>query len=272
MSTSHIRPELWPQVNWWEGSSLLTVSKGGRWEASGGGARSQIRGFSADSRRRLMRLIGKVRRDARLPLFITLTWPERFPTVREGKRQFNAWVRRLKRAHPHVGVIWKLEPQERGAPHYHLLTWGAERWELWEWVPRTWYEIAGGGDAKHYRWHMGECGNGNTHCVQQVRTWRGVWSYAGKYLGKTFESAAWGAIGRYWGVINAGNIPFGLERRLLVPRSIACQLQRYQRRFAHLRHGRGSRVTTYCDAEQWVDRCLAQGRKPRDTECLAQSP
>ena len=38
---------------------------------------------------------------------------------------------------------WKLEPQERGAPHYHCLIWGVDEGELLDFVAYTWYEIAG---------------------------------------------------------------------------------------------------------------------------------
>jgi hypothetical protein len=272
LSKAHIRPQEMPSATWWEGSSVLRVSRGGHCDQVGGGLRGHIKGFSNNSRRRLLTRIGQVRRDAPLPLFITLTWPKIFPSVQEGKRQFNTWVKRMRRAHPRIGMIWKIEPQQRGAPHYHLLAWGVAWEEICADVPNTWYEIAGGGDGLHWKWHMGLLDNGNRHCVQPVRSWKGVWAYAAKYLGKTFEVPGWGAIGRYWGVINPGQIPFGQERRSLVSRSTACNLQRYQRRYAHLRHYRGRSVMTYCDAEQWVTKLIGQGRSVLDTECLAQSP
>ena len=38
-----------------------------------------------------------------------------------------------------------------------------------EFIPEAWFEIAGGGDALHLAWHMGELDN--DHCVQPVRSW-----------------------------------------------------------------------------------------------------
>lgn len=255
LSKAHIRPQEWPGVIWCEGASVLKVSKGGHCDAVGGGERSAVKGFSEESRRRLMVVIGQVRRDADLPLFITLTYPASFPDVKDSKRHLKMWLQRLARAFPGHGSIWKLEPQDRGAPHYHLLTWGCDTWGLREFVPQAWFEVAGGGDQKHLLWHQGRCGNRNVNCVQQVRSFRGVWSYASKYLGKTFEVDGWQSAGRYWGVVNPGNVPFGEVRSGLLARADAVQIQRYQRRFAHMR-ARGRSMTTFCDADQWVQKLV----------------
>lgn len=265
LSKAHISPQDWPGVIWSEGASVLKVSKGGHCDAVGGGMRGIISGFSDDSRRRLLYTIGRVRRDAELPLFVTMTYPYTFPTVRQSKRDLDTFLKRFRREFPGAGLIWKLEPQERGAPHYHMLVWGVPLVTVDEkvmtisglkyFVPITWYEIAGGGDVNHLRWHMGELGN--KHCVQPVRSWRGVWAYAAKYLGKTFEVSGWDNPGRFWGVVQRHNIPFGEERRMEVDRKIACNMQRYQRRFAHIKT-RGRSMTTFCDAGQWVNRLLVE--------------
>jgi hypothetical protein len=255
LSMLHIRPLDWPGVSWCKGASLLKVSKGGHCEAPEGGIRGDIRGFSNDSRRRLMFTIAQVRRDAPLPVFVTLTYPNTFPTARDSKKHLAAWLRRLRRAYPGVGLIWKLEPQERGAPHYHMLVWGAELQELRGFVPGAWFDVAGNGDRLHLLWHEGKCGNGNVHCCQAVRSWRGVWSYASKYLGKTFEVVGWDKPGRYWAVVNKSAIPFGEMQRQEVSYRDAVTLQRYQRRFSH-RKSRGRSLTTFCDADQWVNRLV----------------
>jgi len=241
-----------PKVIWSDGASMLKVSRGGRVNAVGGGLRTYIKGFSASSRRRLMVTIAKIRRDAPLPLFITLTYPKVFPDGKSSKRHLDVFQKRLKRAFPFSGWIWKLEPQERLAPHYHFLLWGCDLESMRKFVPDAWYAIAGGGDNNHLLWHMGLCGRGNVHCVQQVRSFRGVWSYASKYLGKKFDVTEWGNVGRYWGVVNRENIPFGEECFKVVTRAKAVEVQRYQRRFAHMKKQRGRSVTTFCDADQWV--------------------
>lgn len=247
LSKAHIRPFL----EWRQGARLLRVSKGGESEQVGGGRRGSINGFTNGARRRLMQTIASVRRDAELPLFITLTYPDVFPSPKESKRHLKIFFQRLGRAFSH-GSIWKLEPQERGAPHYHILTWGCDRVDLSSFVPSTWFEIAGGGDEKHLIWHCG--GFGNSHCVQYVQSFNGVWAYASKYLGKTFEVSGWQEkwTGRYWGIVNRSNVPFGELVRVDVDRKDVLDVMRYQRRFAGLKSRSLKSQTVYCDADQWV--------------------
>jgi len=55
----------------------------------------------------------------------------------------------MKRAHPEAAAIWKLEPQQRGAPHYHLLLFGIE-FIPHQVIARWWYEVVGSGDKRHH--------------------------------------------------------------------------------------------------------------------------
>ena len=247
LSTVHISPF----VEYRAGASLLKSHRGGMKEpAPEGGIRGQVKGFSDASRRRLMRTIASVRRDAELPLFITLTYPSSFPDARTSKKHIDTFFKRFARAFPAHGSIWKLEPQKRGAPHYHILTWNLDRDQVQKFVPGAWFEIAGGGDAKHLTWHQG--GFENQHCVQQVYSHNGVMRYASKYLGKTFEVEGWEAVGRYWGVIGRGRIPFGELIQEEVTRKKAIEVMRYQRRYAHLKGSGKKSATVICDADQWV--------------------
>jgi hypothetical protein len=80
-----------------------------------------------------------------------------------------------------------------------------------------------------------------------------VWAYAAKYMGKKGKVEGWEGAGRYWGVINPGNIPFGEIRIQKMTRREAVQVQRYQRRFTRLRtRGTNRSMTSFCDADQWV--------------------
>lgn len=254
------KPHICPHVEYRAGASLLRVHVGGEvGELVGGGLRGVIKGFSDESRRRLLETIGCVRRDAELPLFVTLTYPESFPEPKQAKVHLRAFLKRLGRSFPSSGLIWKLEPQERGAPHFHMLTWGCGLADLREFVPLAWFEIAGGGDQKHLRWHRGEFKN-NSHCVQEVRSWNGVWAYAAKYLGKTFEVAGWSEkwTGRYWGVASRSNVPFGELVEQEINTSTAYELMRYQRRFTGKRskYTRNKSSTVFCDADQWVTKAV----------------
>lgn len=253
LSTAHIRP----QILYYKGASLLKTTKGRKCEQSGGGKRGKIQGFSRQSRRRLMCTIGSIRRDAKLPNFMTLTYPNEYPTVERAKRDLKIFLQRLERAYPGAGYIWKLEPQERGAPHYHMLVWGVETWELCKWTADTWYAIAGQGDMNHWKFHLGLLKDSKP-CVQQVKSWRGVWSYASKYLGKTFEVAQWGNTwtGRFWGIGSRDNIPFGDPCEIDLSAKQVVIIMRYQRRYASLRGKDYNSLTIFCTADQWINRLI----------------
>ena len=254
LSKAHISPV----GEYRAGGSLLKAHRGGVPDAvMGGGKRGDIKGFSSQARRRLMYFIASVRRDASLPLFITLTYPEVFPDPKTSKRHLDVFFKRLSRAFPGHGTVWKLEPQQRGAPHFHLMTWGCDFSAVAEFVPWAWFPIAGGGDLNHLLWHGGKLGN--QHCVQQVRKFEGVRSYASKYLGKTFEVAGWSEqwTGRFWGVVNRSNIPQGELVQEEVTEQKALELLRYERRFAGLNKFRSNKsLTVFCDASQWIEKVL----------------
>lgn len=248
LSTAHKTPFL----EYSSGASLLKVSRGIEGEQVGGGKRGAVKGFTVASRRRLMQTIARIRRDAELPCFVTLTYPSVFPSPKESKRHMEIFIKRIKRKFDGVGFIWKLEPQERGAPHYHLLVWGVHEVELRAWIPKAWFAIAGNDDQNHFLFHVGALGN--QHCVQRVRSFRGVWSYASKYLGKTFDVAGWDEkpTGRFWAVVNRSNVPFGETLTVEIPYKQATHIMRYQRRFAKLKRRSFPSLTTFCDAEQWI--------------------
>jgi hypothetical protein len=245
-----------PFVEWRDKASILKVSKAEPTKQTGGGLRGVVKGFSRGSRRRLMSKIAGVRRDAKLPVFVTLTYPKAFPEPKQSKYHLKVFILRMKRAFPDAGIIWKLEPQKRGAPHYHLLVWGSSEKNLRAFVPTAWHEIAGGGDDLHLLWHEGKLKN--KHCVNAVYSFKGVWSYASKYLGKTFEVAGWDsvAVGRFWAVVKPANIPFGEVQTRELSRADAVQVMRYQKRFAKLKSRSYPSITIFCDSEQWIDKVI----------------
>lgn len=255
-----------PFVEWRQGASILKVSKAEPTKQTGGGLRGVVKGFSRGSRRRLMSRIASVRRKAKLPVFVTLTYPKSFPEPKQSKKHLKEFIRRMKKAFPMAGIIWKLEPQKRGAPHYHLLVWGSSEKNLRAWVPTSWFEIAGGGDNLHLLWHEGKLKN--KHCVNAVYSFKGVWAYASKYLGKTFEVAGWDskAVGRFWAVVNPDNIPFGEVQTLELSRGEAVQVMRYQKRFAKLKSRSYPSITIFCDSEQWVEKVIKKSEVQNDKD------
>jgi len=160
-----------------------------------GGDRGVVRGFSKASRRRLLRFLHTIDRErAGLPLFVTLTYPGTWPgKPAKWKRDLRSWLGRLRRALPEAWCVWRLEPQRRGAPHYHLLVFGIASLSI-EWLSRTWFEVVGSGDLRHLR--------AGTQ-VQYVRSWHRVVGYAAKYLAKEPKElpVEWRrGVGRWWGI------------------------------------------------------------------------
>lgn len=159
--------------------------------------RAGITTFTKKSRGRLCSLVAKIKRHSR-PVFVTLTYPENYPSdYKKYKRDLSNFSKRLKYAFPGVSVLWKLEFQDRGAPHYHMFVFGASLSRLQAFIPLAWYQVVKSGDEKHLRWHRGELGNGNEHCVQEIRSWNGVKSYTAKYFTKGVNVVS--ETGRFWG-------------------------------------------------------------------------
>lgn len=255
LSMGHIRP--FGSVTAYLGGQLLEVARPEITYAKKkyyGGIKSDIKEFSRKSRRLLMQYTGKINK-SELPLFVTLTYPKEFPEPKKSKEHFRAFWKRVKRRYPKASCIWKLEPQERGAPHYHLLLWGVAEWQAIESVPKMWHEVAGGGDDLHLKWHMGLLGNGNRHCVQRVRSWRGVVSYASKYLGKVIDTCGWESPGRFWGICARECIPWADMVQASLTEKEVFTLFRYLRRVCRIK-GRAYRSLALCvgDAAYWYDR------------------
>lgn len=190
------------------GGSLVQV-KTGVGGGSGGGIRGDVVGFSSASRRRLMRLIASLERDAR-PVFVTMTYPDVFPEgLDKWKRDIDVFGKRLARQYPQAGFLWRIEFKERQsgesrgrvAPHFHLLVYGASYRDLRGWVPGAWWAAVGSRHADHLR--VGTR-------VEHIYSWGGIMRYVGKYIAKEDDyPSEWQ--GRAWGVIGRGNLPWAVE-------------------------------------------------------------
>jgi|CXWL01.1.fsa_nt_gi hypothetical protein len=163
--------------------------------------RGEVVGFSVRSRSRLNRKISMLKKH-HVPLFVTLTYHLEYPDdFKEYKKQLHNFYRRLMRAFPNCGSMWKMEFQKRGAVHFHLFLWGVSLEDARDFIPQAWHEIAGAGSVQHLQWHKGELEN--NHCVQEIKSWHGVTSYASKYFAKLDDGVRGG---RVWGV--RGSVPF----------------------------------------------------------------
>lgn len=187
--------------------------------------RGEITGFSASSRRRLIKELQSIDRTRSAPvrLFVTLTYPRFFPAdSSEWKRHLDKFRKRLHREFDVQFAYWKLEPQRRGAPHFHLLIFLDREIPL-EWLSHAWYECVGSGSRSHLL--------AGTQ-VQRMNSWNGVAAYTSKYVAKTVNGhdlpEYWHGI-KWWG--RWGAPPITLEEQGL-SRAEFIQLRRLVTRYA----------------------------------------
>lgn len=237
-------------AEFWVGGGLMKVTKPREKRPQvGGGKRGRVVMFTAQARRRLMYKMAQVKR-SEMPVLITLTYPAEWSKNSEDwKNDLRKFYQRMKRVYPHAGFFWKLEPQKRGAPHFHLLAWGLSHvltLYLGRWVSQIWYEIVGSGDIKHL--YAGTR-------VEAIRSYQGVVGYASKYLGKVEDlPAEWENPGRFWGVKGGKWIPWADLVKCEMDFFGSTRLLRLMRRRMHCKRKNLPSLTIFCDAEQWFDR------------------
>jgi hypothetical protein len=190
-----------------------------------GGPRGEITEFSRASRRRLLKKMARltVHKHA---TFLTLTYPERFPDGKRAKENLRAFVERLRRRFPKASAIWRLEYQERGAPHFHLIIFNMP-YVPWYRIRRWWIDIINEYVDKWYPRIK----------VEAIRSKRGAMHYISKYIAKLPDetpplSSAEGATaaeggsifipvtylheGRFWGVFNRGHLPYAPRSYIVI--------------------------------------------------------
>lgn len=200
-------------------------------------ARGDIGEFSRESRRRFMNLLNSIDRQ-KLPVenvfFTTLTYHMGWPDTFDGwKRHLETLWKRFQREYLEeygvevnavtfaaASLIWKLEYQRRGAPHFHcLILWIGKAppvAQFREWLALNWAEVVAGRgnpvDAEHLK--------AGTQC-DLAQKWGGVSSYAAKYCGKQTHQLIdkdTGEIhknGRWWGVKHVRALPISFESERL---------------------------------------------------------
>jgi len=198
-------------------ADMVKVSVERQGKQIGGGTRTECRGFSTNSRRRLQARMAQWNLNGLYCSFVTLTYPAVYSTDwRVWKRDLESFLKRIERKYPHIiGCAWRVEFQKRGAPHYHLLiaskqefctchgverriVQGEKKWthkrdcaihafrseiaSIWPEVVRVGY-ITSGGDAEAYRCHYERNRRAGTG-VESMENRRQVVSYVSKYMGK----------------------------------------------------------------------------------------
>lgn len=176
---------------------MMSVSGMGEGEHLGGGKRGEIEVFSAGSRYRLFRLLHQIEFEE--VCFMTLTYPDAFPTdPAVYKANLKEFHRKFEIEYPGIQMVWRLEFQKRGAPHYHLmiLDWhpnddGMVEW-MWKATCHTW-------DMAH------ELLGVNYELIVDGNQQRLIAHYLAKYIAKVDQTEVKNATvkcGRWWGKWN----------------------------------------------------------------------
>jgi len=167
-----------------------------------GGKRGRIGGFSSSARRRQREFLHTIDRSADA-LFATLTYHDYLPGPDEVKRDIDTFGKRLLRKFPGVSATWKLEPQERGYPHLHLLIFGVNYIDA-QWLSGIWHDVTNETSSEHRK--SGVDVEGHVNLDGKIQT------YVAKYMDETYdgwpiEDESWQTMGRWWGVIGRSNLP-----------------------------------------------------------------
>lgn len=175
--------------------------------------RGKITEFSRPARRRMLKRLASF---VAIPdLFDTVTFPgdwSLWPDPEEWKRLLDVLGKRLARRYPLAYAEWKMEPQERGAPHFHFLIWlGFRPTDEWHerhkaWLAQAWAEIVNHPDAFEYEKHLKH--GSFSEIVEGGRN--AVMAYVSKYVGKPITGGLafqWKNPGRWYGCIGTKNKP-----------------------------------------------------------------
>lgn len=220
------------RITWYPGASLVEVEVPLPAMPPPGEKKRKPRGkiteWTLSSRARLKRFLGTLKREETgRALVVALTYPAEFPAPDDHevyKRHLHIFGIYLTRKWPRSSAIWKLEFQQRGAAHYHLMIfglWGNSLAEIREWMDEAWYRIAHNGDK-----HLGK----RAIRSEWVKTPTGAMNYFAKYIGKTDQTMPGNFSGRYWGKINSKRLPCIEPQSLDLPKKIAFQLRRWARK------------------------------------------
>jgi len=169
--------------------------------------RSNICGWNGSMARRLGAYISNFRED--FSGFVTLTYPDVYPNDgKVVKAHWRAFVERLRRKgwFEDYSLVWFLEFQERGAPHFHFLCTG---WIEKKWVAEAWAEITDG--------NVQSCSR-----VEALRNPEAAGCYAMKYAMKSEQKVVpegFKNVGRFWGC-SGKKIHKGLPRQPSVAAAI----------------------------------------------------
>jgi len=242
--SSHNRTQaVGSELQWSGGGRLVRLKVPCYVPFSGGGRRGCISHYSRGSYKRLLdKLNGLDQREMVCGVwrFITLTFHLAVPPPREAKKMLKAFRRAYEAAFGRICGFWKLEPQERGAPHFHLLIMRSSQGDVQaeiNWVAHKWHEIAGAGSAYHLALALGQLPRSKP-CVEVVDKFEAVVKYVGKYMAKPIDGAGWDRPGRWWGTWRDEMLPRTILREAVNDEVARLMRRQIVRAYEHQPTGR----------------------------------
>ncbi len=190
-----------------------------------GSRRGKITLFSKKSRKRLLEMTARLDLASLTKsgpiIFITLTYAASFPEPMKAKEHLRALLERIRRLAPEASGIWRLEFQERGAPHFHLIFFNLPYLDK-KLLNTIWGEIIG---KEFWDTSKDEPRQPFTR-IEAIRHPRKVMAYVSKYVAKS-EDAGGGFnslpylhanqdLGRLWGVFNSKALPWAEAITMIV--------------------------------------------------------
>lgn len=172
--------------------------------------RSKITDFSAGSRGRLFDLFNKMELKSNV-VFITLTYQSKGNDCETSKHHLYAFIKRLQRLHKgrKMAFVWRMEFQERGAIHFHVLAFGLP------FTPK---------DKIQSMWGEIICEKKPFTRIEMIFSSKKIMNYVAKYVAKVnpspelggfnlltylaaYQSEHGDTIGRVWGIIGKKYLP-----------------------------------------------------------------
>jgi hypothetical protein len=227
---------------------------------------------------------------------ITLTYGQWWPGLKECKVQLDTLFKRLRRAYPKAGFIWRMEAQKRGAPHFHLLAINVKAMSS-RLVAKMWGSITGrrcgGGVAEDLESSWRLRGRGVAVacvdedglywspicCCENVRSFNGVMWYAAKYCAKVtdcgfrppeadggppLDSVSYFTTGRHWGITARDKLPWGKLIKVPLtsgPGVYDWKLVTRWRRMMRARVGVDCMTLISGCPDDWIEAWLFEGRR-----------
>lgn len=190
--------------------------------------RGDINEFSAASRRRLIKFMSRLETRGVRATFLTLTLAEPIHP-RAAKVMLKAYMRHYRSLYPSMSGVWRMEFQERGVVHFHLILF------RFPYVPQA---------VLQSEWQRVTKEPLSIVHVKLLRGYNAVKNYVSKYVAKYTPDAAfpsldtvpyWNgkqqqlSIGRFWGWVNFASLPLGVVMETYIDEQTA----RYLRWFLH---------------------------------------